>query len=66
MTVADLALSVQAVANPEGKSRQWLTARIRHLAGTRLAGFVLVHDMICHSGRAMLLGAASPSLRVCW
>lgn len=44
MTIAKLAPSVQAVANPEGKSRQWLTARINHLAGTRLAGFVLVHD----------------------
>ena len=44
VTVAELAPSVQAVANPEGKPRQWLTARIRHLASTRLAGFVLVHD----------------------
>lgn len=44
VTVATLAPSVQAVANPDRKPRQWLTARIRHLAGTRLAGFVLVHD----------------------
>lgn len=44
VTVATLAPSVQAVANPDRKPRQWLTARIRRLAGTRLAGFVLVHD----------------------
>ena len=44
VTVAGLAQSVQDVANPDGKPRQWLAARIRNLAGTRLAGFVLVHD----------------------
>ena len=44
VTVAGLAAAVQAAANPDGKPRQWLAARIRNLAGTRLAGFVLVHD----------------------
>ena len=44
VTVAELAQSVQDVANPEGKPRQWLAARVRNLAGTRLAGFVLVHE----------------------
>lgn len=44
VTVAELARSVQELANPDGKSRQWLAARVRSLGGTRLAGFVLVHD----------------------
>ena len=43
-TVADLAPAVQDAANPDGKPRQWLATRIRNLAGTRLAGYVLVHD----------------------
>ena len=44
VTVAELVVSVQAAANPDGKPRQWLATRIRNLAGTRLAGFVLVHE----------------------
>lgn len=44
VTVAELAPPVQDVVNPEGKPRQWLAARIRNLAGIRLAGFVLAHD----------------------
>lgn len=44
VTVAGLAPPVHDAANPDGKPRQWLAARIRNLAGTRLAGFVLVHD----------------------
>jgi len=44
VSVAELAPTVQEAANPDGKPRQWLAARIRNLAGTRLAGFVLVHD----------------------
>ncbi len=44
VTVAELAPAVQDAANPEGKPRQWLAARVRNLAGTRLAGFVLVHE----------------------
>lgn len=44
VTVAELTPPVQDVVNPEGKPRQWLAARIRNLAGIRLARFVLVHD----------------------
>lgn len=44
VTVADLAPAVQDAANPDGKPRQWLATRIRNLAGTRLAGFMLVHE----------------------
>ena len=44
VTVAGLAETVCTLANPDGKGRQYLAARIRNLAGTRLAGFVLVHE----------------------
>lgn len=44
VTVANLSYTVTNLANPENKPRQWLATRIRNLAGTRLAGFVLVHE----------------------
>jgi hypothetical protein len=39
--VSDLAESVQAVADPNGRGRQYLAREIGKLAGTRLAGFFL-------------------------
>lgn len=44
MAVADLAEAVTQAADPAGRGRQYLAARIRGLAGTRAAGFVLVHS----------------------
>ena len=44
LTVAALAEDVRTLADPDNKGRQYLAARIRNLAGTRLAGFVLVHE----------------------
>ncbi len=42
--VADLAEGVVQAADPAGRGRQYLAARVRGLAGTRAAGFVLVHS----------------------
>ncbi|PZP41676.1 MAG: hypothetical protein DI601_20490 [Azospirillum brasilense] len=44
VAVAGLRDSVRAVADPEGRGRQYLAARIRALEGTRAAGFVLVRS----------------------
>jgi hypothetical protein len=44
MAVADLAEAVTQAADPAGRGRQYLAARVRGLAGTRAAGFVLVHS----------------------
>jgi hypothetical protein len=41
VTVADLAESVRAVADPAGRGRQYLAAAVRALDGTRAAGFVM-------------------------
>ena len=43
-TVAELDERVRVLIAPENKGRQFLAARIRNLTGTRLAGFVLVHE----------------------
>jgi hypothetical protein len=39
--VADLALSVRDAADPAGRGRQYLAAKVRALDATRAAGFVL-------------------------
>lgn len=44
VTVAELDDKARALADPDGRGRQYLAARVRNLAGTRLAGFVLVHE----------------------
>jgi hypothetical protein len=41
VAVADLAQSVRDAADPAGRGRQYLAAKIRALDGTRAAGFVL-------------------------
>jgi hypothetical protein len=42
--VADLAEPVRMAADPMGRGRQYLAARIRALDGTRAAGFVLARS----------------------
>ncbi|BDG71183.1 hypothetical protein Rmf_11120 [Roseomonas fluvialis] len=44
VTVADLAEPVRMAADPMGRGRQYLAARIRALDGTRAAGFVLTRS----------------------
>lgn len=44
VAVADLAETVKAAADPMGRGRQYLAARIRTLDGTRAAGFVLTRS----------------------
>jgi hypothetical protein len=44
VAAAGLADAVQAVADPVGRGRQYLAARIRALDGTRAAGFVLTRS----------------------
>ncbi len=44
VTVADLAESVKLAADPMGRGRQFMAARVRALDGTRAAGFVLTRS----------------------
>ena len=44
MRAADLAEPVQTIADPQGRGRQYLTAHLARLAGTRAAGFVLTRQ----------------------
>ena len=44
VAISDLDESVVEVANPLKRNRQYLARRIRNLAGTRAAGFVLQHS----------------------
>lgn len=43
IAVSDLHDEVRALADPANRGRQYVAARIRKLAGTRLGGFVLSH-----------------------
>ena len=43
IAVSDLHDDVRALADPANRGRQYVAARIRNLAGTRLGGFVLSH-----------------------
>jgi 3-oxoacyl-(acyl-carrier-protein) synthase len=42
--VTDLAEPVRALADPQGRSRQFVAARLGQLAGTRAGGFVLTRE----------------------
>jgi hypothetical protein len=44
IAVADLAEPVRAVADPAGRGRQYLAAKVRALDGTRAAGFMLARS----------------------
>jgi hypothetical protein len=44
VAVADLAEPVRAAADPAGRGRQYLAAKVRALDGTRAAGFVLARS----------------------
>lgn len=44
MAAKDLAEDVQQALNPLGRSRQYVTARLEKLSGTRIAGLVLVRQ----------------------
>lgn len=44
VAVADLAEAVRAAADPAGRGRQYLAAKVRALDGTRAAGFVLARS----------------------
>ena len=44
IAVRDLHDDVRAVADPQGRGRQYLASRLATLAGTRLAGFVLTRQ----------------------
>jgi hypothetical protein len=44
ITAADLAEPVRALVDPQGRSRQYLAARLTWLAGTRAGGFVLTRQ----------------------
>ena len=41
--ISELHSNVQTLADPANRGRQYLTAKIRNLVGTRLGGFVLTH-----------------------
>ena len=43
IAVSDLHDNVRSLADPANRGRQYLAAKIRNLAGTRLAGFALSH-----------------------
>lgn len=43
VTVTKLHDAVQRIADPVGKGRQFLATQIRHLDGTRVAGYLLTH-----------------------
>ena len=43
VAVSELHTEVQTLADPANRGRQYVTARVRNLAGTRLGGFVLNH-----------------------
>ena len=44
VAVSQLHEDVKEVADPQGRGRQYLTARLEKLAGTRIAGFVLTRQ----------------------
>jgi hypothetical protein len=44
ITAADLAKPVHTLVDPQGRSRQYLAARLAELAGTRAGGFVLTRQ----------------------
>jgi hypothetical protein len=44
VAAADLAGPVLGVLNPQGRGRQYVASRVKSLAGTRAAGFVLVEQ----------------------